>query len=351
MMTFKIKCIKYYIVILLFLVMTVGMSGCYIDLSQIGEDSTMDKITNTLINAIQENDSDTIKQLFSNGVRETVGDEKLDKGVEYLHVLLNGEIVSSERFSQSAGTTIRGGEKQRRIKYTYKVTTTSGTYQLGLIYYITDNITPDYKGLYQLWIKRDSENEYVYIQDDFMGIYMPRVIDESDQNIPHTYNNVFGTFTVPAGYYKDESVSNVNTYYFTIEEIALSDAFSNFFSISFARSEYVANEIDSFREYAKNELNNRILTDREPDGRVYYDAVIEEGPDGKTAQGYPLLTFSIKNDGDTLIDKFYYIVGDKKYVVVNYAYTNRSVSFEQSQDSNSMIEAAKSLVDSFVWAK
>jgi len=312
----------------------------------------MDKTANTLLKAIQENDSGAVKGLFSKGVREEVGDGKLDQGIEYLHSVLEGDIVSADKVSQMASGANKYGKKQRDLHPIYTVTTTSGVYGLGFIYRVEDSITPDYKGLYQLWMDKESEKEYGYIKDSFMGIYVPRVIDGAERDKPQEYKTNYGTFTVPAGYYKDDSVSTNDISYFTIEQIALSDAVYHYFSVTFADSDFGANDIDAFREYATKELNDRILYGRKLDGFIYYsNSYIKEDPEGKTAQGYPLLTYSIMNGSeDTLVDKYYYIIGDNKYVLVDFAYTTRSPNFEQSDDGKSMLTATESLINSFIWA-
>ena len=75
---------------------------------------------------------------------------------------------------------------------------------------------------------------------------------------------------------------------------------------------------------------------------------LEEPQARKTAQGYPMQEYDFVDRGFP-VDKFYFIIGDKKYVLVQYTHT--SGYRDLSDEEKAMIAAAESLVDSFVWAE
>ena len=346
------KHIKTLAICISLLILVFGFTGCRINLDAIGEGPKMDNTIDTLLKAIQENDSDTIIQLFSEGVREEVGVEKLKEGVEYLHTFLKGDIVSREDSPISAGETISSGKKQRILYPNYKIITASDIYSIRFTYYTIDNTTPDYKGLFSLWVFNEPVRENIYMKEDFKGIYMPRKIKESERDIPHEYKTEYGAFTVPAGYYKDETISTDEKYYFTLDDIVLSGVIYNHFSIAIMDSEYGINELAAFREYALEDISDKKSKRREVvDYRTYAaDAYIEEDQAEATVQGYPILRFSIL-EGSKTADKFFYIIGDNKYVLVQYTRTSRGSTPEGIKDEESMMDAVEALVDSFVWAE
>ena len=339
------KNIRFLIISILSLALATGLASCRVNFNAIGEGPKMDNTMDTLLKAIQENDPDTIIQLFSEGVRKEVGDEKLEEGAEYLFALLEGDIVSKESSSRKAGETRNRGKTQRALYPNYKVVTTSDIYWAGFIFYTVDSITPDYSGTYNLWIKKESDRDFVYIRENFMGIYKPRTINDSEKDIPHEYKTEYGSFTVPAGYYKDDTVSTNEKYYFTVNEAVLRDVIYNHFSAAIMESEYEVNDIDAFHDYALADVNEIVSKS----GRYNADVSIEEEQIEETAQGYPLLKLSVI-DGNKLADKFFYIIGNKKYVLVQYTRTSNGSTPEGIEDEISMIAAAAALVDSFVWA-
>ena len=335
--------------VVLLLAMAVGLAGCRVNFDGIGEGARMDKTVNALVEAIQENDPDAVTQLFSKAVREEIGDERLKEGTGYLHALLEGDTVSIKQISRSAGETNNGLKKRRYLHPYYRVVTTSDTYLMQYIFYTVDRITPDYIGMFNLWVIKESDKDRGYIRDDEMGIYMPRTIDGSELGVPHEYRTEYWSFTVPAGYYKDDSVSTDDKYYFTIEEVILSDVIYSHFSIAFANSDIGANGLDTFRDNVLIGLNDKLHYLEEPYGELSSgdEYTVEELVE-ETAQGYPLLKYSIVRDGK-LLHKYYYIIGDMKYALAQYTFQRKPDSSGQPDAEKPIIAAAESLVDSFVW--
>ena len=287
-----------------------GLTGCRAD-----ADAQMNKTIDTLVKAIQENDSDTIVQLFSEAVREEVGDEELVDGVEYLHSILIGDVLATEINSGIKGENNYGEIKQRILNFGARVTTNSGEYVFRVVLYTKDNSTPDYTGMYSLVVFKEPVRDFLYIKNDFVGIYVPRTVDESERNIPHKFNPSFGSFTVPSGYYKDDSISTDDKYFFTVEDVVLSDAIYNCFSVTFTQSEYGIDETDTIQSHLLKDLNDSLNKIRDPYGTFYVesDISVEENPAQVTAQGYPLLRYTIVADGKP-IDEYIYIIGDKKWI-------------------------------------
>jgi len=349
----KIRNVKKTVISILVLVLLIGLAICSASFNWGNEDLKMEKTVNTLLNAIQQNDSDAVIQLFSEAVREEIGDEKLEKGVEYLHSFFEGEIISIETNAKKIGENNYDGKRQRILSPNYEITTTTDNYIMWLVFYTKDNSTPSYTGLFNIEIYKESSRPYVFLRKSFMGIYVPRTIDESEKDKPQEFNTNFGSFTVSSGFYKDDSISTDDKYYFTVEDVVLIDVIYNHFSVTFARSDYDINEIRSFQDHVLEELKNGLDRIGDPYGE-YYPSVgneyqIMEHPVAETAQGYPLLKFSIMK-GNIPVEKHYYIMGDRKYVLVQYVYTTGIYKSERTDEEEAMTTAVESLVDSFVWA-
>ena len=331
---------------LFILVVAISIAGC----SEGYDRNRMDKTMDVLLKAIQKKDTEGIKQLFSKGVREEVGDEKLEKGVEYLYSVFEGDIVSKERSSDTPKRVMDHGKEQRVLTYVYTVKTTSDIYRIRFISHTEDEITPDFKGMFNLWIRKESEINYGIVKNEFMGIYVPRAIDKSERGIPHEYKTEYGTFTVPSGYYKDDTVSTYEKYYFTVESVVMNDAIYDCFSVSFNSCEFDLNMLESFQDYVLGTLDESLHRYRDPYGDSYVagvDYAIEKNLEGETVQGYPLFKYTIKGgSGNALVDTYYYVVGDKKYMLVHQYFYTTGIRDEE----NSMTTAVESLVDSFVWS-
>jgi len=157
---------------------------------------------------------------------------------------------------------------------------------------------------------------------------------------------------VPAGYYLDDSLSTDEKYYFSLEGVALRDMIFTHFNLSFGQSNYGINEQESFRDEMISYLwREKRFQYREPYSISYSggNTDLEITQEGETAQGYPMLEFTFYQQNTIPVDKFYYIMGDKKYVLVQYSYL--SGAMELGDEEKAMIAAAESLVDSFVWAE
>jgi len=317
----------------------------------ITQELQVEKQLNTLIKALKEKDSETIKSLFSKGVRAEVGDSKMEYGAEYLISYFEGDVISVKEITTSTHTTSDIGERRVILGSSFTINTTADTFRLFFYYHISNSINSEYNGMYQLSMEKVTDEIKGGMRPEFVGIYVPRKIDVADKNIPHKYSMPYGTFTVPAGYYLDESISTDEKYYFSIESVNLSDCTYNNFSISLGQSDYGLDEFEVFRDSILPGLRERRIQSREPFGGSYSDGTILEETQGeKTKQGYVLLKYSFVTNGRPQ-DKFYYIVGDKKYILVQYSYAGGYIGGEPEPEETAMIAAAESLVDSFVWAE
>ena len=312
----------------------------------------LNKDTHRLLDGLLEKSTDEITQIFSKAVRESVGDAGLEGGAEYLISIFEGDLVKVREHGISYRNTKEYLKRREVQSGLFSITTTIGEYELNFKYYAKDSITPEFKGMYQLYLCKTSDKIRGGLCADFMGIYVPNQIEDADKNIPHEYRNAYGTFTVPAGYYLDDSLSTDEKYYFSLEGVALRDMIFTHFNLSFGQSNYGINEQESFRDEMISYLwREKRFQYREPYSISYSggNTDLEITQEGETAQGYPMLEFTFYQQNTIPVDKFYYIMGDKKYVLVQYSYL--SGAMELGDEEKAMIAAAESLVDSFVWAE
>ena len=137
-------------------------------------DKIVDNTVTAFLEAIQERDSGGIKQLFSQGVRDEIGDEKLEEGIRYLFSIFEGEVISYEIKPYGLGKEGEGWGKKRIIAdYKFILETTEDSYRIYIVYYTKDTITPDFKGLYQIRMEKESDISNDLLSRRFMGIYVP----------------------------------------------------------------------------------------------------------------------------------------------------------------------------------
>ena len=154
------------------------LSSCsLLDMQQTNADRDemkTDAMFETILSAIENGDSDTIKALFSEDALEEAND--IDAAIEYLFNLFDGEIVSWERDRQNSGESFRSGRHSRSIHTWYTVHTETGRYLFLLLDYDKNTIDPNLEGLYTL---HGIDAEYAetqwgnWVELRAPGVYMP----------------------------------------------------------------------------------------------------------------------------------------------------------------------------------
>jgi len=154
------------------------LSSCsLLDMQQTNADRDemkTDAMFETILSAIENGDSDTIKALFSEEALEEAND--IDGAIEYLFNLFDGEIVSWERGAQSIGTSYREGRSSRLIRTWYTVYTETGRYLFLLLDYDENTIDPNLEGLYTLHGIDDADEDAAWgtwQELEAPGVYMP----------------------------------------------------------------------------------------------------------------------------------------------------------------------------------
>jgi len=340
-MTFRKKKL---IIASLVVVLILGGVGCLLFAMGAFDGMIINSRVQTIVKAIEEQNPDKIVDLFSQSVVEQVGLERLKEGADHLFTVIEGNVLSIEDSSVVSHREYKSGKARRFYKQTYYITTDIDVYWVSFIYYTSDRIEPKNKGMYQLTIQNKLDWVNNVLRDDFIGIYVPPIVDEYDNDISHKYEASFGTFIMPNGYYKEASQSSENHYYFTSANIDLSAVVYPYFSIYYEGIMYGLSDINDFHEENITKLNN-LIKKSEYSGGDYW---VEESYNGETKQGYPLQILSIYRN-TTIMEKHFFIIGDRKFVQVKF---KRFSGFSELEPyEQAMLEAAESVVNSFVWAE
>ncbi len=146
--------------------------------------------------------------------------------------------------------------------------------------------------------------------------------DEAESHLP-------GTYTEPAGFVKSRKYSSDDKIFY-VEKEHENDEMPDNIAINVGENRYSLEEHAAFRDAIVQQILwqlDGVKADLNGDGTY-------------TEQGYMLYVFTIKEEETGFVTKQYYIVDDYRYCLVQLTnYTG----------SESVDEAARIMVDSFVW--
>lgn len=144
-------------------------------------------------------------------------------------------------------------------------------------------------------------------------------------------NKDFGSFVVADGFGEAKEQSGGGRYFYVVEGHE-HDARPNNISINTGHQNYNLDESEKFAESTTWQLNMQIK-------QSGIDATVT-GSSGKTDAGDIMYIFDIKINGSNEIDRQYYILRDKKYVMVFMS------NFDNDESVN---KAAELMAKSFEW--
>lgn len=127
-----------------------------------------------ILDAISEDDSDSLENMFSETARSQVDNFK--EQVDNLFQIFQGSIESWERTGFTSSSSIEDGEKNTQSISWYDVMTDKMTYVFFIIECVEDTKNSDNIGLYTLRVVKKSEEDskLTYWQDmQVPGIYIP----------------------------------------------------------------------------------------------------------------------------------------------------------------------------------
>ena len=165
---------------------------------------------------------------------------------------------------------------------------------------------------------------------DSSGTSSKESIDNPEGDI--VFEKDFGTFSIPEGWEESESHSTPDKFFY-IPEGNDNESYTDNVSVTYSTNRYSEDDVMSFKDAIMKQLSMQMEND--PEATL-------NGEGTYTANGYLLLSFTISGFEDGSILELYYIVGEKKYC---------EVYMTAKDDIEATKAAAKTIVDSFVWAE
>ena len=146
----------------LFMILAICLSSCSIPQNPKTQSMYANDILNELIVAMESDDSESIKMMFSENVRKS---PELEDQIQEMLDYFEGEVAEFDEVKDCSGDeSIRNGE----IEYSHitnaqcnKIVTDKYTYMLSFAYYIVDESKSD-EGMHRIWIGK-SEDDYLIV--------------------------------------------------------------------------------------------------------------------------------------------------------------------------------------------
>jgi hypothetical protein len=149
------------------------------------------------------------------------------------------------------------------------------------------------------------------------------------------YMKSFGAYSTTTDWFESAELTQNDRYCYLKKGQSPGRAVSTI-SVESGRHRYAAEEHAAFRDVIYRQLLKQVSNN--PDAGFLF------GDGATTARGYTLYTFTIEYDGVGRTDRMYYIVGDYKYVLI----TETDYHDKNAAD---ITVAAKTIADSFEWAR
>lgn len=154
----------------------------------------------------------------------------------------------------------------------------------------------------------------------------------ADDENSNTIVKEFGSYTLPDGW--EESVSHsTKDRFFYVENGKDNEAVTNNFSVNEGQNKYAEDDHMDFRDAIMSQLSSQLSSD--PNATL-------SASGSTTEHDYILYTFTIGGEDDGRVSTQFYIVGEQKYCMIYLT------NFDASEEAD---QAAKTVVDSFVWAE
>ncbi len=119
------------------------------------EESAQRKVRiESIVSAIEGEDKEALKALFSTNVLEEADD--LDAGIDAVFEFIKGDILFWDAGALHGSRSYEEGKKSFMLRYQFELVTDEDSYKFSLIDYPVDTIESDNKGLYALYIQKSS---------------------------------------------------------------------------------------------------------------------------------------------------------------------------------------------------
>lgn len=140
-------------------------------LDNMNDEETADARLEQVLEAINNEDKDALKSMFSQTALEEA--EDFDGSMEYLFSFFQGEVISWESHGLSGSERFHDGERTKRLHVYYNVNTDQKEYIMYFVQWTVDTEHPENVGIYALRVVKaeDDERLFCYYQDMEAGIF------------------------------------------------------------------------------------------------------------------------------------------------------------------------------------
>ena len=132
---------------------------------KINQQKEANLILGNLITALENDDNEAIKNMFSTEVYELLGDE-LDSQIEEMTEYFEGDVISYDKVGGvSGGDSVKDGKLEfSRISNAHcsKIETDRYIYRLSFSDVIVDNSNKQNEGIWRIWIGK-SDDDYIIV--------------------------------------------------------------------------------------------------------------------------------------------------------------------------------------------
>ncbi|MDR1798004.1 MAG: DUF5104 domain-containing protein [Clostridiales Family XIII bacterium] len=168
--------------VLLVVALCLGLSACnWNEVSySISDDNYRSNKLGMILNALNKEDRDTIKGLFSKSAARQIGEGAIDEGITYLLEVFHGPTTSRQGEEQDEVSIVKDGKKQIKATVKFRVTTQDGAYYVQFVDCIADEFNAANIGVSQLVIMREEDKKRLGLPDEaFVGIFRADIVEEA----------------------------------------------------------------------------------------------------------------------------------------------------------------------------
>ena len=137
----------------------------------------------TVLGLIQDEDMGAMKALFSKDAVASVGEDKLEEGIDLVFSVFEGDVVSYKVYGLSEFGLFENGKEREAFRINIDAKTDAGDYYIYFSDYVIDMITPGKLGVNAMMVVKSGQlGVYGPLEDDFTGIFRQDIIDRATQS-------------------------------------------------------------------------------------------------------------------------------------------------------------------------
>jgi hypothetical protein len=133
-----------------------------------------------ILDAIQKEDADAIKNFFSKNTINAVGEQEMDAGINYLFSVIQGDIVSVDVSTGGVFESVRYGKRLKRTTINAVVTTDVDAYDLYAADEIFNSFDRGDTGISVMVLQRRTDwEQYGDPSEGYLGVFRTDIIDRA----------------------------------------------------------------------------------------------------------------------------------------------------------------------------